>query len=71
MMCAAILRKSPQAGKQCRNTARNGAWCLIHDPVIVLPRLRAKRERIVNSLLIVDAAIEAADRLQEPEGNPS
>lgn len=71
MRCSAILRKSPQAGEQCPNTARRGAWCVLHDPAIVLPRLRAKRERIVDSLLFVEAAIEAAEKQQEPEGNPS
>lgn len=71
MKCAAILRQSPQSGQRCQNTAKGGAWCRLHDPAIVLPRLRAKRERIIDSLLVLEAAIEAAERVQEPEGNPS
>ena len=71
MKCRAILRKSPQAGQQCQNTARRGAWCVLHDPAIVLPRLYAKRARITNQLVLVETAIERAQMEAEPEFNPS
>lgn len=71
MKCVAILRKSPHAGGRCPNTATRGAWCAVHDPAIVLPRLRGKRDGILKSLSIVEAAIVAAEKEQEPEGNPS
>lgn len=71
MICQAILRKSPKAGSQCPNQATRGAFCVVHDPAVVLPRLRAKRARIEASLRAVDSAIANAERSQEPECNPS
>lgn len=59
MRCQAILRKSARAGEQCPWEATRSCWCKVHDPLIIVPRLKRKRERIVKALAEVDVAIES------------
>lgn len=71
MRCIMFLRKSPKAGERCPNKAKNGAYCALHNPAIVLPRLQSKRRRILGELNLVDEAIKAAEFCQEQFCNPT
>lgn len=64
MKCQAILRKSARAGQRCPWDATRSCWCKVHDPLIIVPRLHKKRERLVKAIADVDAAIES---FKEPE----
>lgn len=72
MKCRAILRTHAHAGQQCPSEAQRNGWCRVHDPRTVLPKLKAKRERMIDRLLMVERAIEAYENPAPVfEGNPS
>ena len=71
MNCKAILRKSERAGEQCRWQATRAGWCKVHDPMIVVPRLERKRDRLKAQLEKVDAEIAAASEPEDGVHAPS
>lgn len=71
MNCRAILRKSDRAGEQCANLATRGAYCVVHDPRVVVPRLEAKRDRLKAAVAAVESEIAAYPQIEDEIHAPS
>ncbi len=71
MNCKAILRKSPRAGQQCDYLATRGWYCVVHDPLVVIPRLEAKRDKLKAAVAVVEGEIASYDRPEDEIQNAS